>query len=859
MRQVLKSFVMMAVVLVALLGARSALATSAYGVVFIHGTGDYPGTMTCSGQNCTVPAAYGGSNYWEAGEVASIANGLPYAVVGFDGGSCAPWPQSGDSTYGHTSTGSSCPLATTTGNADVIVNQIVQFLNTGVSNIVIVTHSGGSNQARYILNNYTRNSNYTAVKNATRRVITVAGTTLGTYLANEVFGGVVTSLIGGLIGFGGEGVNLLRTNYISTYNSSTSYLGAIQNPLSGVNFYSTGGVSVNISCVGVKVFGVCIGISNVQSLDGQATPLSACDSILDDTGLLALHDLYLNASDSSTARNKCSDGFISCMGSQRLGNTFSYSAGQDHNQSRRQCNNLDVSIRNMVARTGSGFDDYGVSSVDVSPVQLDACGFRNWSSIGSGSNMTYTEGCYPNQLGNGNCDWDCVALYGNDAVVTQWDSTGTKPLAWGASDCATSTETYNGTTYATISTIPFAENYTYTNANGTYWTQFNGATCTGTSAQCGGNSTSTTWFYDPNYGSSSKSAGVCPTSWIGDGVCDECAMFLYGGDGNDCAPGHINACAGMMTQKAPYWQAGTPMVPINAQGAPCTSSSQCPGMLGCSNGYCTKCTNNVNNASGSCNASNYGWSDGSCNTTTGICYIAASEYFNTNNAVYNELNPSGSYVTWQSDPASTNDGTCQETECGVSSLHLGTAAQVTPTSCTSSSQCPGMTACSNGYCTACSNSTNNASGSCNSTTYGWAGLLCNTSNGLCYTGTAQCNTSSDCVVGSCVNGGCTTLPSGSTSDCSYSYTAAGGSRACATNADCTGNACQNPTGNPNAGTCLIDGTTCTTDANCDVPSGATSTCNGSGYCSCTTSADCENGAACTNGTCTTTVTSSLCR
>src|SRR5579863_1900806 len=114
--KVLKTAVAVGAAAVTMLGARAALAAT-HGVVFIHGTGDYPGTMTCSGQNCSVSAAYGGSNYWEAGEVASIANGRPYAVVGFDGGSCAPWPQSGDGTYGHVSSGSACPLPTTTGNA----------------------------------------------------------------------------------------------------------------------------------------------------------------------------------------------------------------------------------------------------------------------------------------------------------------------------------------------------------------------------------------------------------------------------------------------------------------------------------------------------------------------------------------------------------------------------------------------------------------------------------------------------------------------------------------------------------------------------------------------------------------------
>ena len=606
--RVLKAAVAVGAAAVTLLGARAALAAT-HGVVFIHGTGDSPGTMVCSGQSCTVSAAYGGSNYWEAGEVASIANGRPYAVVGFDGGSCAPWPQTGDSTYGHVSSGSACPLPTSTGNADVIVAQIAQFLATGITEIELVTHSGGSNQARYILQNYTRNANYTKVKNATVRVVTIAGTTLGTYLANEVFSGGITSLIGGLVGYGGEGVNMLRTNYISTYNGASSYFGGINNPVQGVNFYSTGGVS-GTTCYGVTIFGACIGIKG-PTLGGV---LGACDSSIDDAALLVLHTLYLNTNDSSTNRNACSDGFISCMGSQRLGNTFSYAEKQDHNQSRRQCNNLDVAVRNTVSGY-RGFSDFGAIASEVSPHQLDACGFGVYAPVQNSNHQTiaWTEGCTKSQLGNGNCDWDCVALYGNDAVVTQWDSTGTKPLAWGASDCTASTETYNGVTYATASTDPFAESGTYTNSSGTFYTAFNGYTCTGTSGQCGGynpSAPSSNWFYDPNYSSTTESiygVGYCPQSWIGDGTCDECVMALYGSDGNDCAPGHITQCGGIVTGSQPY---------------------------------------------------------------------KGSSYYYYNNALYNEGTPSSggqSWLEWQSMPAVANDGVCENTECGKS--YIGATGQ----------------------------------------------------------------------------------------------------------------------------------------------------------------------------------------
>ena len=808
-----------------LVGAKTASANT-HGVVFIHGTGDYPvagqtspsvTALTCSGAagstNCYSPAAYGGSNYWEAGEVASVANGRPWAVVGYYGGACAPWPQSGDGTYGKTSTAGGCPLPTGTGNGDIIAAQIQQFITANsLTELVIVTHSGGSNQARYLLDNYTRNSYYTNIKNITKRVVTLAGTTDGTYLANEVFGGSLSStvigVLAGWVGYGGEGVNLLRTNYMNTYNSSSSYLGGKVNPVSGVNFYASGGVSGS-TCVGVTLFGTCIGVK-AQTLGGI---IGACDSSVDDAALLALHDLYLDSNDSSTYRNSCSDGFISCQGSQALGNTFAYNEGQDHNQSRRQCNNLDVNTRNVVAGAASGFS-YGMSSGETNPHQLDACGFGEWAAVTSGSRtIAYTEGCTTSQLGNGNCDWDCVALYGNDAVVTQWDSTGKKPLAWGASDCTATTESYNGTTYIQSSTDPWAENLTYTTASGTFNTTFSGYTCTGTSAQCGGNTPSTSlWFTDPNAGNltsvtatatsntpsadtcpastvsgtteyyspttntcvtcpstygynpanntctMSLSVGFCPQSWVGDGTCDECVLALYGSDGMDCAPGHIVQCGGIVTGLEPY---------------------------------------------------------------------SGSSYYNHNNPIYNEGTPSSggsTWLEWQSMSAVSGDGVCENTECG-----LGTAAGAGMTStggvttyptaagtpCTNSNQCPGNIACNTttGYCYAC-----NTSGlTCNSSQYGWSGGTCNPGNGNCYATTSLA------------------------------------SAQCASNADCL------------TGTCALTEGTCTTDANCPGPSPATSTCT-SGVCTCTTSTDCSSGATCNNpsgnnaaGSCATSVTQSLCR
>jgi hypothetical protein len=89
-----------------------------------------------------------------------------------------------------------------------------------------------------------------------------------------------------------------------------------------------------------------------------------------------------------------------------------------------------------------------------------------------------------------------------------------------------------------------------------------------------------------------------------------------------------------------------------------------------------------------------------------------------------------------------------------------------------------------GYCDKCTTGTNNASYSCNSSTYGWTGNTCNTNTGLCYqtaSMTSACFSNSDCTSGTCVNGGCTTAAS----DCSTSYAVAASTYPCTTNGDCT--------------------------------------------------------------------------
>jgi hypothetical protein len=779
-----------------LCGAKVAMAGT-HGVVFIHGTGDYPGTFSCSGSGsgtvCTVPNAI---NYWTQGEIDSIRNGRAYAVVGFNGGSCAPWARGGE--YGVNDPNSfkgTCNDPSGQGNGDVIASQIATFINTaGVTDLVIVTHSGGSNYARYILQNYTKNTNYGTIHGVTKRVVTIAATTLGTYLANEADTGVITSFIASMVGYGGEGVRFIRTDNMQTYNSAGSFFGGINNPVQGVNFYSTGGTSGS-TCYGVKVWGVCVGVTG-PTLGG-----SSCDSWIDDVGLLALHTMYLNTNDSGTARNSCSDGFISCMGAQRLGNNFAFNQKQDHNQSRRQCNGLDVQVRNTVSHAETGFSYDGYTAAQASPTQLDACGFsqamytepqcstsadcswvgggpceggfctgykpygsyqcqgayyscNSWygashltcvdntcvttcsqnsdcASRGAGSACLaggycgyaagYTAGCPKSWLGDGYCDWDCVAIYGNDATPT-WDSTGTKVTSWGStSDCSNTSTGASEGVYA-WSDAPFNGETAYNNAD------------------------YTTYFTDPMAGGS-HAISNCPQSLIGDGTCDECALALYGTDNNDCLPSQVTQCAGMQSYKPPYG-------------------------------------GNTSNA-----LSNNGWLEKSGGVYTYVPSVVVSI------------------------SGVAGDGTCELGECGSSVTWPGTGQ------CATSADCASGFVCTNGGCST------SASGNDCSVTYGVPARTC--------------ATNADCTGNSCVT----------TGTCSVS------GNTCKSTADCTGGSdtCANVTS-----TCLITGESCTGDSSCSVPSGATSTC-GSGVCSCTSSSDCSGGAACNSGTCAQTITTSLCR
>lgn len=329
------------------------------GVVFLHGTGDQGnGTTdyTCSGAgdqfHCEVKVAV--EEYWVRATIDSEIKRVdgtprPYAVLGCPLGSQTPWPNP-------------TPVKGTgpePGSAACTSVQIARFLDgpdakagtdDDITDVALVTHSGGSNVVRYILQQHAAKPEFERIHKASRGFIGIAAPTHGTYLADWVFrNGSLANKANGVIGFfGGEtlydddGTNFIRTAAMSVFNRDPAKLVDIAKDVAGVPSFMAGGTYPSSRGDDVKV---------------------ACAGATETKGLALLHELLLDTNDAATFRDGCSDGFISCRSAMALANgdpsrvlfgrlddgrTVGKTLFRAHNQSRRQCNDTDLDIRRGV-------------------------------------------------------------------------------------------------------------------------------------------------------------------------------------------------------------------------------------------------------------------------------------------------------------------------------------------------------------------------------------------------------------------------------------------------------------------------------------------------------------------------------
>jgi len=206
-----------------------------------------------------------------------------------------------------------------------LANALTNFINQNqITDLKVVTHSNGGNVMRWILSNPTFDSRYPNIINKTSRVIALAPSSGGTPLADAVMtGNVFESALGWLLGYQTDAVRQQQVSWMATYNNN--------------NLFGTAGRPALPT-----IFEVVVG-SDVDSAiwDGD----SYCAGYQNQVAL----EVTQNWLDS------CSDGFLNCS-SQRAAGSVWFTDKQrtrgseplSHQQSRRDCFNLDVLIRNRI-------------------------------------------------------------------------------------------------------------------------------------------------------------------------------------------------------------------------------------------------------------------------------------------------------------------------------------------------------------------------------------------------------------------------------------------------------------------------------------------------------------------------------
>ncbi len=277
-----------AVLAAALAGAAPGHAVT--GVAFVHGTGRQTDAL---------------NNYWQAGFVNSVRQGLPdqtkYVVINCDFEQYMWHAQA----------------------AGCLAGALHNFITTkGINDLVVITHSNGGNVMRWILSNPTWDSRYPTIINATRWVNALAPSSLGTPLANAVMNGTVfEAAVGWLLGYQNDAVRMQQTSWMASYNASW-LLGTAGRP------------------------GLPKGFWNVVGTDVET-------AVWDGDSYCGGYSLNLGLEITQAWLSSCSDGFLDCSSQSGAGFLWFYDtsvmAGSEplsHNQSRRQCFGLDVVLRN---------------------------------------------------------------------------------------------------------------------------------------------------------------------------------------------------------------------------------------------------------------------------------------------------------------------------------------------------------------------------------------------------------------------------------------------------------------------------------------------------------------------------------
>ena len=265
---------------------------AAEGIAFIHGTGNQTD-------------AY--NDYWTGDFVNSVRQGLPdsskYTVINCD------FDQ-----FMWNSQASGC-LAT----------QLTAFINDkNITQLTLLTHSNGGNVVRWIMSNPTWDSRYPTIINKVTKVIAMAPSSLGTPLADAVKqGNVFESTLGWLLGYGTDAVSQQQVSWMAYYNQNW-LLGTSGRPALPSEFKNIVGSDVDSAFWDGDSY--CGGYQYQVALETTQNWLDSCS------------DGFLNCSSQRGAGSEWFTDKQRTQGSEPL----------SHQQSRRDCFNLDVIIRNDI-------------------------------------------------------------------------------------------------------------------------------------------------------------------------------------------------------------------------------------------------------------------------------------------------------------------------------------------------------------------------------------------------------------------------------------------------------------------------------------------------------------------------------
>lgn len=260
------------------------------GVAFVHGTSDNNDAL---------------NDYWTSSMVNSVILGLPnpsnFVVINcnFD------------------------EFMWTPGAGGCLAGQLTSFINNrNITDMTVISHSNGGNVMRWILSNPTWDSRFPAIISATSKVTAIAPSSLGTPLANAVVNGnVFERILGWILGFQTDAVRMQQTSWMAYYNS-VWLLGTSGRPALPVTFRSVVGSDVESAVWDSDSY--CAGYANQVALEITQNWLDSC-----------------------------SDGFLNCSSQSAAGSVWFVDKSRtksgeplSHQQSRRDCFNLDTILRN---------------------------------------------------------------------------------------------------------------------------------------------------------------------------------------------------------------------------------------------------------------------------------------------------------------------------------------------------------------------------------------------------------------------------------------------------------------------------------------------------------------------------------